>query len=299
MRGKILPLVRDLAELAVGVVLMALAYPLFFLDSRIAPGGLTGVARVINRLWRVPGGLMAFLLNLPLFLISFFHRGSGFVLRSFAAMVCVSAIIDLAPVPAITGDPLLAAIAGGVLLGVGLGLVIRSGATTGGTDMAASLLHGRFPALSVGGILLGIDFLVILLAGIVFDMEAALYSLAALYLSARLVDQVVEGLNPAKAFSIISNEHRPIASAILQQMARGVTLLQSRGAYSGAEGDVLLCVVTRLQTMQLKRIVASVDPRAFVIVTDVHEVMGEGFSRDGTAVPPAGPPWRRVTGDGD
>ena len=145
--------------------------------------------------------------------------------------------------------------------------------------MAASLLHTRFPTLSVGGMLLGIDFVVILLAGIVFDMEAALYSLVALYLSARLMDQVVEGLNPAKAFFIISNEHRTIAGAILQQMDRGVTLLQSRGGYSGAERDVLLCVVTRLQTMQLKRIVASVDPKAFMIVTDVHEAMGEGFKK--------------------
>lgn len=279
MRAKLLPILRDLAALAVGVVLMALAYPLFFLSNRIAPGGLTGVAMVINELWPVPVGLLTFVLNLPLFLVSLLRRGGGFVLRSFVAMLCVSAIIDLAPVPPLTADPMLAAIAGGVLLGVGLGLVIRSGATTGGTDMAASLLHTRFPTLSVGGMLLGIDFVVILLAGIVFDMEAALYSLVALYLSARLMDQVVEGLNPAKAFFIISNEHRTIAGAILQQMDRGVTLLQSRGGYSGAERDVLLCVVTRLQTMQLKRIVASVDPKAFMIVTDVHEAMGEGFKK--------------------
>lgn len=279
MRSKLLPILRNTVELSVGVVLIALAYPLFFLDNNIAPGGLTGVAMVINELWSMPVGLLTFLLNLPLFIVSFLRRGGGFVLRSFVAMFCLSAIIDLAPVSVLTMDPMLASIAGGVLLGVGLGLVIRSGATTGGTDMAASLLHARFPALSVGGMLLGIDFMVILLAGIVFDMESALYALVALYLSARLMDQVVEGLNPAKAFFIISDEHQTIAGAILQQMDRGVTLLQSRGAYSGAERDVLLCVVTRLQTMQLKRIVASVDPKAFVIVTDVHEAMGEGFKK--------------------
>lgn len=265
------------AGLALGVIVMGLAYPLFFIEHQIAPGGLTGVATVIHHMVPIPVGLLTFLLNLPLFFISFLRKGRGFVLRSFIAMMGVSAVIDLAPVAAVTTDPMLAAVAGGVMLGVGLGFVLRSGTTTGGTDMAAALIHEKFPVISVGGVLWGIDCVVILAAGLVFDFQVALYSMVALYLSTKLMDQVIEGLNTAKAFFIITDEHEQLTKEIMTQMDRGVTLLHGKGGYSGVEREVLLCVVTRLQTMQLKRIVSQVDAKAFVIVTDVHEAMGEGF----------------------
>jgi len=263
--------------LIAGVITMALAYPMFFLENNIAPGGLSGIAMMLNHLWGFPVGLSTFIMNLPLFALGYRQRGHAFILRSFAAMTAVSFLIDWLPVPTLTFDPLLAALGGGVLLGLGLGLVLRADATTGGTDMAAALLHRRFPILSIGGILLAIDCIVILGAGIVFEPQAALYALVALYVSTRVMDTVVVGFDTARAFYIISDQHTEIARRILDELSRGATILNGHGAYSGKERNVLLCVVKRLQVPQLKRIVASVDPTAFMIVTHAHEVIGEGF----------------------
>ena len=263
--------------LIAGVITMALAYPMFFLENNIAPGGLSGIAMMLNHLWGFPVGLSTFIMNLPLFALGYRQRGHAFILRSFAAMTAVSFLIDWLPVPTLTFDPLLAALGGGVLLGLGLGLVLRADATTGGTDMAAALLHRRFPILSIGGILLAIDCIVILGAGIVFEPQAALYALVALYVSTRVMDTVVVGFDTARAFYIISDQHIEIARRILDELSRGATILNGRGAYSGLERNVLLCVVKRLQVTQLKRIIASVDPTAFMIVTHAHEVIGDGF----------------------
>ncbi|MDR1569189.1 MAG: YitT family protein [Oscillospiraceae bacterium] len=267
------------AQFILGVVLMSASYPLFFLTNDIAPGGLSGVAMILNELIRVPVGMTTFALNVPLFAIGFRMRGTAFVLRSFAAMTVTSALIDWLPLAPLTADPMLAAVGGGALLGVGLGFVLRANATTGGTDMAAMLLHKRFPLLSIGGMLMAIDCLVIIGAAIVFEPQSALYSLVTLYLSTRVMDRVVEGFDTAKAFFIISNSHAKIASEIMKTMERGVTLLNSRGGYSGEQRDVLLCVITRTQIQQLKRVVHSIDPKAFMIVTDVSEAMGEGFGK--------------------
>lgn len=187
---------------------------------------------------------------------------------------------------------MLAAIFGGLTMGAGIGLVIRGGATTGGTDMAAMLVHEQIPAISVGGVLMGIDCLVILLAGIVFDLQSALFALIALYIATRVMDRVIEGLENAKAFFIFSGQSQAIADAVLTRMNRGATLLRAQGAYSRQERDVLLCVVTRMQIPQLKAIVNELDPNAFLMLTDVREALGEGFTREPGAPAgsrPAGP----------
>ena len=267
------------AQFVAGMVVMASAYPMFLLANDIAPGGVSGVAMVLHRLIGVPVGLTTFVLNLPLFAIGYRQRGKPFVIRSFIAMAATSFMIDGLKIATLTSDPMLASFGGGVTLGIGLGLVLRTNATTGGSDMAAMLIHRRFPLMSVGGVLLAIDCVVVLGAGIVFEPQAALYSLVALFISTRVMDRVVEGFDTAKAIIIISDEHAAIAGSILEQMERGVTLLASRGAYSGAQRDTLLCVVTRTQVPQLKRVVNAIDPKAFMIVADVSEAMGEGFEK--------------------
>ena len=267
------------AQYIAGMVLMSAAYPLFYLSNNIAPGGLSGVAMILNELIKVPVGLTTFVLNVPLFAIGFRQRGYQFVIRSFIAMTITSLLIDWLPFAPLTADPMLASFGGGVILGIGLGLILRANATTGGTDMAAMLIHKRFPVLSIGAILMGIDCVVVLGAGVVFEPQAALYSLVTVYLSTRVMDRVVEGFDTAKAFFIISDAHQAIAKEIMEKMERGVTLLESRGAYSGTRRDVLLSVVTRTQVPQLKRVVHSIDPRAFMVVTDVSEAVGEGFEK--------------------
>lgn len=270
---------RRWVSLIVGIFLTSAPFPLFFIANDIAPGGVTGISTLIYALSGFPVGLAAILINIPLFLIGIRRMGKMFALKSVIGMVGASAVIDLLPMGAVTDDPILAAVFGGVIMGTGLGLVIRAGATTGGTDMAAALIHERFPAISVGGLLLAIDFCVVVASGIVFDIQSALYALIAIFLSTQVMDRVIEGFESAKAFFVFSRHTGAIADAVLERLERGATFLHGKGAYSKQETDVLLCVITRLQIPQFKRVVEEIDPEAFLMVTDVREALGEGFTR--------------------
>ena len=265
-------------SILVGAFIMACAYPMFFVPCGIAPGGITGIAAIIHHTAGYPVGIVTILLNIPLFILGWRRFGHGFVLRSLAAMFASSALIDLLPLPALTENVLIAAIFGGVLIGTGIGLTIRTGASTGGTDMAAVMIHRRLPDFSVGRILLTLDAVVILAAGVLISIEAALTALITVFVSNLCIDRIVTGFNTARAFLIISRESETISRAILEQLERGVTFLEGSGAYSGASVKPMLSIVSRFQVSQLKNIIQSIDPQAFVISTDVTEVLGEGFS---------------------
>ena len=265
--------------LAAGTILSAAPFPLFFIPNRIAPGGGAGIGTVVNALAGIPIGLLVAAINIPQFLVSWKRMGHWFAAKSLVCMLALSAMIDLLPVGAATNDPVLASVFGGVLMGSGIGLVIRGGATTGGTDMAAALIHERFPVISVGGFLLAIDFCVILFSGFVFSIQSAMYATIAIFLSSQVMDRVVEGFESAKAFFVFSRKSRAIGDAVLSGLGRGATFLHGRGAYTDEASDVLLCVITRLQIPRFKAIVRDIDPDAFLIVTDVREALGEGFSR--------------------
>lgn len=265
--------------LAVGIVLTASPFPLLFIPNDIAPGGISGLATLIHSLTGWPVGLLAALLNAPLFLISWRRLGRMFAIKSLIGTIGVSLVIDLMPLEPVTQDPILAAVFGGVLAGTGLGLVIRAGATTGGTDMAATLIHEHFPALTVGGLLLAVDCCVITASAFIFSVQSAMYALISVFLTSQVIDRVVEGFSSAKAFFVFSGRTPEIAQAVMERLGRGATLLHGQGAYSKKESDVLLCVVTRLQVPHFKSLVAEIDPDAFVMVTDVREALGEGFTR--------------------
>lgn len=270
---------RQWLSLFVGILLTAVPFPLFFIPNHIAPGGITGVSTLLHSLLHVPVGMMSILLNVPLFLLGWRRMGKAFAAKSLLGMLGVSFVIDLLPVGPLTDEPILAAIFGGVIMGAGIGLVIRGGATTGGSDMAATLIHERLPVVSVGGVLLAVDCVVVIASGFVFSIQSALYALIAIYLATQVMDRTIEGFESAKAFFVFSARTRQIADRVLTEMNRGATLLHARGAYRGEEGDVLLCVVTRLQIPQFKSIVKEVDQSAFMMVTDVREALGEGFTR--------------------
>lgn len=266
-------------SLVTGVFLTALPFPILLVPNDIAPGGVTGVATLIHSITGWPIGLMAAIINVPLFLLSWRRMGRGFAVRSLICTLGVSAVIDLLPFGPITSDPILAAVFGGVIMGAGLGLVIRGGATTGGTDMAASLIHARIPSFSVGGLILALDFCIVVASAFVFSIQASMYALITIFLTSKVIDMVVEGFDSSKAFFVFSAKSEEIAAAIMTDMDRGATLLHSKGAYSSREGDVLLCVVRRMEVPGFKRLVSSIDPNAFVMLTDVREVHGEGFTR--------------------
>ncbi len=259
----------------------ALGFNWFYKPNNIAFGGLTGVAQVINSLlpW-APIGTVVIVLNIPLFLAGWKLLGGHLLLSSLFAMATSSIFIDA--MDAIYQfeplDPLLACIFGGVLLGFSLGLVLQQGATTGGTDLIARLLKLKISWLPMGRLLMVIDLIVIVAAAVAFrSLYTALYGLVALYISTMVIDAVLYGMDNAKVAYIISDDYDTIAKGIFQELDRGVTILHGEGAYSGAEKKVLMCAFKQRQIVTIKRLVKEIDPSAFIIVCEAHEVLGDGF----------------------
>lgn len=269
--------------IALGATVAALGLVLFLIPNKIAAGGVSGLATVIFYLTGYPTGLTMLALNIPLFIMAIKTMGINFLFRTFFGAVILSVAVDLLALMLVpfTVDPLLSAVYGGLLMGIGLGIVARSGGSTGGTDLAARILH-RYAHLSIGQSLMLIDTIVIITAGVVFNLELALYGLLSLFVTTKVLDAIQEGFSSAKAAFIISEQSDKIAQRVLKEMKRGVTALSGRGLYTGLDRQTLLCVVSRTEITQLKILVAEVDPKAFVILTDVKEVLGEGFKENQT-----------------
>ena len=260
-----------------GLLAAAAAYRMYLIPNQVVNGGFTGVGQLLNHATGISVGLVNAALNVPLFLISMKSMGLRFGLRSLVTMVLLSVLIDHIPLPPATDDMLLASVYGGAISGIGFGLVLRGNATTGGTDMLASLLHRLVPMVKVSYAIFLFDGLVIIASAFVFEAQAAMYGLISAFLCNVLIDLVLEGPNSAHTYFIISDKSAAIADKIMHEMDRGVTGLEAMGMYSHAHKQVLLCVVNRFESMRLRRIVFEVDPRAFVIANKAKEVLGEGF----------------------
>ena len=267
--------------ITVASAVYALGFVWCYAPNGIAFGGLTGVAQIINRLIPVlPIGVTVIVLNIPLFLLGWKLIGGRLLVSSLYAMFLSSVFIDL-----ITPlrdwqpmDPILACIFGGLLVGLGLGLVFQQGATTGGTDLLARLLKLKLAWLPMGKLLMGIDLAVIVAASAAFQtLYAALYGLVALYVSTIVMDGVLYGLDTAKVAYIISDKNKEICDTIVRDMDRGVTILHGQGAYTGADKDVLMCAFKQREIAAIRAAVKEIDPAAFLIVCNAHEVLGEGF----------------------
>ena len=262
-------------------VVYALAFDWCFDPNGIAFGGITGVAQIINRfIPALPIGGMVFVFNLPLFLLGWKLLGGHLLLSSLAAMSATSFFIDsLALIYTFPPmDPMLAAIFGGVLLGLALGVIFQQGATTGGTDLIARLLKLKLAWLPVGKILLFIDLAVIVCVALAFrSLNSALYGIIGLYISTIVMDGVLYGLDKSKVAYIISDAHEEITRYITHNMERGVTIIHATGAWSGEEKQVLMVAFNQREIVQIKQAVYEADPNAFLIVCDAHDVLGEGF----------------------
>ncbi len=272
---------RTYAGITLGAILPAVALNMFLIPNKVAAGGVSGMATVLHYLVGAPVGVTMLALNIPLFLASVKVLGARFGVRTLFGAVILSLAIDTtAPyTPVLTHDLLLASLYGGVLSGVGMGIVFRFGGTTAGTDLAAAIIN-KLTRISVGQALLGVDFFVIASAGIAFQSaELSLYALISLWLTSHIIDLIQEGPSTAKAFLIISDAAEEVGGRIMADMDRGVTYLQGRGGYTSRTRDVLFCVVSASEVVRLKELVTAIDPAAFVIVADAHEVMGEGFTR--------------------
>lgn len=277
------PALRRLYEYGVilfGSAVYALGFNWFFQPNNLSVGGFTGVAQIINHFIPVlPVGATAILLNVPLFYLGFRRQGVKLLVSSLFAMVVASLMVDglAAAYTFQPMDPLLACVYGGVLLGVSMGLLLQVGATTGGTELAARLLKYHLRHLSIGRLCMSLDVLVILVYALTFhNLNNALYGIVAMYISGMAMDAVVYGSINAKMAYIISRDSQAVASRLLE-MDLGVTLLNGRGAYTGDEKQVLLCAFKRSQIAAIKAAVIAIDPNAFIIVCEAHEVLGEGF----------------------
>jgi len=273
-------LISDAIIISLGSALFALGLDIFLEPNNIAPGGVSGIAMIINYfLPSLPIGTLIIILNIPLFFAGWKFEGKPFLLKSLFGTVVSSLLINLfSSLYHYTSDPLLAAIYGGILIGAGLGIIFTRGATTGGSDIVGRLLKLKFPYLSMGRLVLVVDVIIITAAAITFGhFNYALYALISLYISSIVLDKILYGFDFAKVAYIITKYPEVVFKKIDTELERGATYLDGQGAYSGKPTKVILTAIKMRQIAQLKQIVRDVDPESFVIITDAHEVLGDGF----------------------
>jgi uncharacterized membrane-anchored protein YitT (DUF2179 family) len=269
----------DYLVLTLASLTVAVCVDMFLAPNHVVSAGVTGVAQLFQYMWGWPIGLSTLALNVPL-LAAGVKWGGGFKLlwRTIYCVVVMSLGIDLLAgvVPTVEGDPLIYTIFGGLLDGLGVGLVLRVRGTTGGTDILAQLLY-KYRRVNFGTVFLVANTLILLGAIPVVGLVPVLYALLVNYISAKVVDTVQEGLGYARAFLIMTLKCEEMRQAVLAEVGRGVTVLEARGGFSGDSRPALYVVVSRAQSSGLKRLIADVDPEAFVVVSEAHEVLGEGF----------------------
>jgi len=270
---------RELLGIIIGTALTAAAFNMFLVPNKIASGGISGLGVIFFHLFHIPVSVTVLLANIPLFVLAWVFLGWKFVGHSLAGSLLFPLMLGATEfLPLVTGDLLLASVFGGIGVGVGLGIVFRSQGSTGGTALAAQLIN-HFSGLSSGFSLILADLLIVLLAGVIFSPELAMFALISLFVTSKVIDLVQEGLVISKAALIISPQKEIIAAKIMDELGRGVTFLDGHGAYTRQEKGIVLCVISQPQVSRLKKIVGEVDPEAFVIVSSVGEVLGEGFQR--------------------
>lgn len=281
MKLKIKTIVFEYIGLVIGSTIMSLGLVLFLIPGRIAPGGVSGIGIVLHYLFNLPVGLIMLLFNIPLFILGVKILGKQFGPRTFFSFIFVSLTTDLFDkilhLGAATENLLLTSIFGGILLGIGLGIVFRFKGTTGGSDIIGQIIH-KYSNMTIGTSILFVDFFIISFAGFAFhDVNLALYGFISLYFSSKVLDVILDGFDYARSFYIITEKQDAIIEAITQEMGRGGTEIFGNGFYTRKGRNILFTVVTRKEVVTLRQIIQQIDPEAFVIIANVHEVIGEGF----------------------
>ena len=268
-----------IAGITFGSFLYAAGVALFLDPNNLAPGGVIGIAVILNRLIQIDTGTLYFLLNIPIVILGLWKFGVRFMASTFLAVFLNSWFTNLlALFPAVTTDPFLASVAGSVLVGVGIGIVFLCGATTGGTDIIVKVLRSKYKHLKTGTLFLMTDIVIVSLSGLVFrDFNIVLYAFIAVTVSGKAMDFVLYGSDEAKLIYIISNEAEKIADRILVEMEIGATFLNGRGAYTQEDKQVIMCVVQKKRAPELEEIVKQEDKNAFMIISSANEIYGEGY----------------------
>lgn len=271
--------IKNILFIAIGALIFSFGINYFTIANHLSEGGFTGISLVLNYIFGWSPSIVILILNIPLFIVGWIKLGRNSIIYSIIGTLFVSLFLWLTvsfqePI----SDLLLASLYAGVSVGVGLGIIFRYGGTTGGVDIIARLAF-KYWGWSMGRTMFIFDAIVITISAFYIGRERAMYTLIAVFLGARIIDFVQEGTYAAKAATIISDHAPEIAKKILNELDRGATLLKGRGGYTGSDKEVLYCVISRNELTRLKRIVYSIDNRAFVVVNDVHDVLGEGFEK--------------------
>lgn len=278
--------ILDIGADVVGSVIFAIGLICFIGPAKIAPGGVSAVALMINHLWGGPVGTLGLLMNIPLLVLSFLYLGKRFTINTIRTLIINTLIIDLVITPLLPlyqGDRLLGSVYGGLLMGAGLATIFLRGSTTGGTDIVSYLIQKKFPQLSIGRAMMVIDGVIIALSMVVYgDVETGLFGIIALFVSTKVMDSIIYGMDRGSMVTVVSRKNREIADEIMENLGRGVTFFKGEGAYSREPLDVLMCAVRKGQFARLKSIIHEIDPEAFVVVAEAGQILGEGFNEEGT-----------------
>ena len=264
----------QLLWLTIGAIIVAFALEAFMFPHKIFDGGVIGVAMMLSHITNIQLGLLIFIINIPFLVIAYQKLGLRFVLQTLYAVTALSISTNMIHWQIATQDPLLAPIFGGIILGVGVGLVLKSNASLDGTEILSIKLSQKFSFLSVGEFLLGFNVFVFTGAGLMFGWDKAMYSILTYFIASRAIDIVMEGFNSSKSVRIVSDKYKDIGNAIMSELDVSVTYIKSKGGYSGLDNVLTFCVVSRLEMAKLKNLVKEIDPRAFLVIDNVHEVEG-------------------------
>lgn len=261
----------------IGSGIVAVAFNVFLLPNRVASGGVSGISTILDAIVGWEPAYVQWAFNIPLFIAGVVLLGRQYGYKTLAGTIFLPMVVFLTKdVEPWTMDPLLGALFGGIGVGLGLGIVFRGNASTGGTDLAAQIIH-KYTGLSLGTCVALIDGMIVLSAAIIFDIERGLYALIGLYVTSKTIDLVQVGIGRSKMAMVITNRQEEVRVAILNEIDRGVTKLSAYGGYTDQERPIIMCVVDQTEFTKLKQLVQSIDPAAFVIVMDASEVLGEGF----------------------
>lgn len=272
-------LIKNLFFIVFGSVLMGVGIEEFLVPNKILDGGIVGISIILSHLTEIKLGIFIFVLNIPFFYIGYKQIGKTFALSTLLGITVLSISTTLLhDVPVFTTDPLLATVFGGIILGTGVGIVIRYGGSLDGTEILAIIVNKKLP-FSVGEIIMFFNIFIFASAGLVFGWDRAMYSVLAYFIAFKTIDIVIQGLDESKSAWIISENHKLIGDAILARLGRGVTYLNGEGAYTGDDKKVIFCVITRLEEAKLKNIVEELDPNAFLAVANISEVRGGRFKK--------------------
>ena len=272
-------LVAEYFFVILGAAVVALGFNLFLFPNQVASGGVSGISTILNGLFGWNAGLVQYAFNIPLFIAGVLILGKSFGFKSLLGTLALPFFVILTEdMEVATTEPLLAAIFGGIVVGLGIGLVFKGKASTGGTDLLAQIIT-KYTGLTLGTSVLIIDGVIAVSAAIVFDLERGLYAIVALFVTTKTIDIIQMGFSQSKMVYIITTKQDEVRDAIYRDVNRGVTKLPAVGGYTGEERPVIMVVVYQTEFTKLKQVVKTIDPTAFVIVSDAYEVLGEGFKR--------------------